>query len=147
MTDFDRTDSVPGAWAIRSPVAYALILLLGLALYLPGLRTIPAVDRDESRFAQATRQMLQSGDYVDIRLQDEARLKKPIGIYWLQAAATKLAGGEDIRNPIWTYRLPSLLGALGAILVTLAIGRRWLDRKSTRLNSSHSDLSRMPSSA
>jgi 4-amino-4-deoxy-L-arabinose transferase-like glycosyltransferase len=126
VTDFDRTDPMPVAWAIRSPVAYALILLFGLALYLPGLRTIPAVDRDEARFAQATRQMLQSGDYVDIRLQDEARLKKPIGIYWLQAAATKLAGGEDISNPIWTYRLPSLLGALGAILVTLAIGRRWL---------------------
>jgi 4-amino-4-deoxy-L-arabinose transferase-like glycosyltransferase len=126
VTDFDRTDPVPGAWVIRSSVAYALILLFGLALYLPGLRGIPAVDRDESRFAQATRQMLQSGDYIDIRLQDEARLKKPIGIYWLQAAATKLAGGEDTSNPIWTYRLPSLLGALGAILVTLAIGRRWL---------------------
>jgi len=126
VTDFAQTESAPTAWLIRSPVAYALILLFGLALYLPGLRTIPAVDRDEARFAQATRQMLQSGDYIDIRLQDEARLKKPIGIYWLQAAATKLAGGEDMRNPIWTYRLPSLVGALGAILVTLAIGRRWL---------------------
>jgi 4-amino-4-deoxy-L-arabinose transferase-like glycosyltransferase len=126
VTDYDREDSRPGAWLIRSPVAYALILLFGLALYLPGLRTIPAIDRDEARFAQATRQMLETGDYVDIRLQDEARLKKPIGIYWLQAAATKLAGGEDIGNPIWTYRLPSLLGALSAILVTLAIGRRWL---------------------
>ena len=113
-------------WLIGSPVAYVLILLLGLALYLPGLRTIPAVDRDEARFAQATRQMIESGDYVDIRLGNEARLKKPVGIYWLQAAATKLAGGEDITNPIWTYRLPSLVGALGAILVTLAIGRRWL---------------------
>jgi 4-amino-4-deoxy-L-arabinose transferase-like glycosyltransferase len=126
VTDFDHHDRPAGAWVVRSPVAYALILLFGLALYLPGLRTIPAVDRDESRFAQATRQMLQTGDYVDIRLRDEARLKKPIGIYWLQAAATKLAGGEDIANPIWTYRLPSLLGALGAILATLAIGRRWL---------------------
>jgi 4-amino-4-deoxy-L-arabinose transferase-like glycosyltransferase len=113
-------------WLIRSPVAYALILLFGLALYLPGLRTIPAIDRDEARFAQATRQMGESGDYVDIRLGTEARLKKPVGIYWLQAAATKLAGGEDIANPVWTYRLPSLVGALGAILITLAIGRRWL---------------------
>ncbi|MDB5394977.1 MAG: glycosyl transferase [Rhodospirillales bacterium] len=113
-------------WLIRSPVAYALILLLGLALYLPGQRTIPAIDRDEARFAQATRQMRESGDYVDIRLGNEARLKKPVGIYWLQAAATKLMGGENFANPVWTYRLPSLLGALGAILVTLAIGRRWL---------------------
>jgi len=121
----DRTEQ-PAAWPIRSPLAYLLILVFGLALYLPGFRAIPAVDRDEARFAQATRQMLESGDYVDIRLQEEARLKKPIGIYWLQAAATKLAGGEDIGNPIWTYRLPSLVGALGAILVTLWIGRRWL---------------------
>jgi 4-amino-4-deoxy-L-arabinose transferase-like glycosyltransferase len=121
------TISEPGGhWLVRTPVAYALILLLGLALYLPGLRTIPAVDRDEARFAQATRQMGESGDYIDIRLGDEARLKKPVGIYWLQAAATKLAGGEHLANPVWTYRLPSLLGALGAILVTLAIGRRWL---------------------
>jgi 4-amino-4-deoxy-L-arabinose transferase-like glycosyltransferase len=125
VTDIDPT-GFPTAWPVRSPLAYLLILLFGLALYLPGFTTIRAVDRDEARFAQATRQMLESGDYVDIRLQDEARLKKPIGIYWLQAAATKLAGGEDIENPIWTYRLPSLLGALGAILVTLRIGRRWL---------------------
>jgi 4-amino-4-deoxy-L-arabinose transferase-like glycosyltransferase len=126
VTDITRPEAPAAAWPIRSPVAYLLILLLGLALYLPGFASIPAVDRDEARFAQATRQMLETGDYIDIRLQDEARLKKPIGIYWLQAAATRLAGGEDVRNPVWTYRLPSLLGALGAILVTLAIGRRWL---------------------
>jgi 4-amino-4-deoxy-L-arabinose transferase-like glycosyltransferase len=112
-------------WLIRSPAAYAVILLLGLALYLPGFTTLPAVDRDESRFAQASRQMLESGDYIDIRLQSEARLKKPVGIYWLQAAATALAGGEDPANPIWTYRLPSLVGALAAIMLTLAIGRKW----------------------
>ncbi len=114
------------AWWIRSPIAYAVILVLGLALYLPGFSTIPAVDRDEARFAQSSRQMIASGDYIDIRLQDEARLKKPVGIYWLQAAATALAGGEDPANPIWTYRLPSLIGALGAISMTLAIGRRWI---------------------
>jgi 4-amino-4-deoxy-L-arabinose transferase-like glycosyltransferase len=127
VTDSAATGSgfAGGAWLVRSPVAYALILLLGLALYLPGLRTIPAVDRDEARFAQTTRQMLETGDYIDIRLGDEARLKKPVGIYWLQAAATKLAG-EDLSNPVWTYRLPSLIGALGAILVTLLIGRSWL---------------------
>jgi 4-amino-4-deoxy-L-arabinose transferase-like glycosyltransferase len=113
------------AWIVRSPIAYLLILLFALALFLPGLNTLPAIDRDEARFAQASRQMLESGDYVDIRLQDEARLKKPVGIYWLQAAATKLVGGERLANPVWTYRLPSLLGALGAVLATLAIGRRW----------------------
>jgi 4-amino-4-deoxy-L-arabinose transferase-like glycosyltransferase len=113
------------AWLIKSPTAYALILVFGILLTLPGLRSLPAVDRDEARFAQSSRQMLQTGDYIDIRLGDEARLKKPVGIYWLQAAATAMAGGEDPANPIWTYRLPSFLGGLGAMLLTLAIGRRW----------------------
>ncbi len=125
----DSSEPIPVAkavWPIRSPVAYALIFLFGLLMFLPGLATIPAVDRDEARFAQATRQMRETGDYIDIRLQDEARLKKPVGIYWLQAAATVVAGGESLANPIWTYRLPSLAGAIGAILITLALGRRWL---------------------
>ncbi len=127
MTDSPNPFQVAkAAWPIRSPVAYALIFLFGLLMFLPGLVTIPAVDRDEARFAQATRQMRETGDYIDIRLQDEARLKKPVGIYWLQAAATALAGGESLANPIWTYRLPSLAGAIAAILITLAIGRRWL---------------------
>ena len=110
---------------MRSRAVFALAVLVAFALYLPGLMTLPAVDRDEARFAQASRQMLQSHDFIDIRNGEEARLKKPAGIYWLQAAATALAGGEDKANPIWTYRLPSLAAAVGALLVTLAIGRRW----------------------
>ena len=35
--------------------------------------------------------MIESGDYVDIRFQDEVRYKKPVGIYWLQAGVVKVA--------------------------------------------------------
>ena len=50
---------------------YAMLCLLCLILYLPGLAAIPPLDRDEARFAQATRQMLETGDFV--RIRDEAR--------------------------------------------------------------------------
>jgi 4-amino-4-deoxy-L-arabinose transferase-like glycosyltransferase len=105
-----------------------LILLCALCLlfYVPGLRTLPPIDRDEARFAQATRQMLESGDFVQIRFQDEARNKKPIGIYWLQAAAVALSGTFESRE-IWPYRIPSLLGAIVAVLLTFALGRRLFD--------------------
>ena len=66
--------------------AIALLVLVSLVSFLPGFFHIPPIDRDEARFAQATKQMLESGDYVDIRFQDEVRYKKPVGIYWLQAA-------------------------------------------------------------
>src|SRR5205823_9384874 len=63
----------------------ALLCLICLVLYAPGLAAIPPLDRDEARFAQATRQMLETGDFIRIRFQEEARHKKPAGIHWLQA--------------------------------------------------------------
>src|SRR5690348_3141680 len=48
---------------------YLLLCLLCLILYAPGLAAIPPLDRDEARFAQATRQMLETGDFVRIRFQ------------------------------------------------------------------------------
>src|SRR4029453_6485434 len=73
--------------------ARAVMVLLVVALlgFLPGFFSIPPIDRDEARFAQATKQMVENGDYVDIRFQDEVRYKKPVGIYWLQAAVVKTA--------------------------------------------------------
>ena len=111
------------------------LILLCLALWLPGFFTIPAGDRDESRFAQASRQMLDSGDYVRIRLGAEERNKKPAGIHWAQAAAvhTVEALGIGHRGQIWPYRLPSLLGALAAVLATFHWGRALVGRRAAFL--------------
>jgi 4-amino-4-deoxy-L-arabinose transferase-like glycosyltransferase len=107
---------------------YALLCLLCLILYAPGLAAIPPLDRDEARFAQATRQMLESGDFVRIRFQDEARNKKPIGIYWLQAAAVKAFSSPE-SNAIWPYRLPSALAATAAVLLTFGFGARLFESR------------------
>ena len=101
--------------------AVAFLLLCGLLLFLPGFFRIPPIDRDEARFAQATKQMVETGDLVDIRFQSDVRYKKPVGIYWMQAAAVQTAtalGLPGAQLRIWVYRLPSLLGAIGAVLLT-----------------------------
>ncbi len=72
-------------------------LVVALLNILPGFFTIPPIDRDEARFAQATKQMIETGDYVDIRFQDEVRYKKPVGIYWLQAGAVKAGQALGVR--------------------------------------------------
>lgn len=95
---------------------FALAALF-LVLYLPGLATTPPLDRDEPRFMQASKQMLESGDYVDIRFQEEPRYKKPALIYWMQAASVKLFAGGDT-GALWAYRLPSVLGAILAVVFT-----------------------------
>jgi 4-amino-4-deoxy-L-arabinose transferase-like glycosyltransferase len=101
--------------------AVGLLILVSLIAFLPGFFQIPPIDRDEPRYAQATKQMLDTGDYVDIRFQDQQANDKPVGIYWLQAAAVKTGeaiGVPDARTAIWLYRMPSLLGAIGAVLGT-----------------------------
>jgi 4-amino-4-deoxy-L-arabinose transferase-like glycosyltransferase len=102
---------------------HALLLLVTVALsaFLPGFVVIPPIDRDEARYAQATKQMVESGNYIDIRFQDEPRLKKPVGIYWLQAAVVRAASAAGMPHPlttIWLYRVPSLAAAIGAVCVT-----------------------------
>lgn len=101
---------------------YLLLGLLCLCLYLPGIAAIPVTDRDEARFAQATRQMLESGDFLRIRFQDEARNNKPAGIYWLQSAAVGTLSTPQ-STAIWPYRVPSFVAATLAVLFTFVFGR------------------------
>lgn len=101
------------------------LLLVALALFIPGQWTVPPLDRDEPRFTQATKQMLESGDYVDIRFQDTPRHKKPVGIYWLQSAAVK-ASGLGPEAPLWVYRIPSLIGATLCVLLSFWVARAFM---------------------
>ena len=94
-----------------------LFLLAALAILAPGISSLPPVDRDEPRYETATTQMLASGNFIDIRYQNQPRYLQPAGVYWLQAISTALFSTQDHRQ-VWTYRLPSLLGAVLASLVT-----------------------------
>jgi 4-amino-4-deoxy-L-arabinose transferase-like glycosyltransferase len=117
----DRVGGVLAFATASHARAVAVLLLMAFVTFLPGFFQIPPVDRDEARFAQATKQMVESGDFVDIRFQDEVRYKKPVGIYWLQAAAVlagEALGIPNARLKIWLYRIPSLIGAAGAVLAT-----------------------------
>jgi 4-amino-4-deoxy-L-arabinose transferase-like glycosyltransferase len=107
-------------------LSIALLIALCLAVDLPGQARIPVVDRDEARFAQASRQMLETGDLLVPRFQAEPRLKKPIGIYWLQAGAARLAGGTSAspQSALVAFRFPSLAASVLAVLSTYALGRR-----------------------
>lgn len=107
---------------LRLHLAHLVALaLVALILFAPGIASLPLTDRDEALYVQATHQMLETGDWIDIRFQDEPRYKKPVGIYWIQAATAELSGyGKDA--PLWIYRLPSLVGAVLLVLFTYGIG-------------------------
>ncbi len=121
--------------ALSSARPRLALVLLCLALYLPGFFTVPALDRDEARFAQASRQMVESGDYVNIRVGLEERNKKPVGIHWAQVAVVHAleAVGITARSEIFAYRVPSMLGAILAVLATFSFGRALVGRRAALL--------------
>jgi 4-amino-4-deoxy-L-arabinose transferase-like glycosyltransferase len=143
-TDEVRTSFAP-ARGLAAALDYAasshrraalLLVVFSLVAFLPGFFQIPPVDRDEARFAQATKQMLETHEYVDIRFQDEVRYKKPVGIYWLQAAAVKAGealGVPEARTTIWLYRLPSLAGAMFGVLLSYWAALAFVGRRAAVL--------------
>ncbi|WP_428407070.1 ArnT family glycosyltransferase [Hyphococcus sp.] len=106
--------------------AAALVAVFAAATAFAGLFALPPLDRDEARFAQATAQMLESGDYITIRFQDAERNKKPAGIYWLQAASVAALSDVEARE-IWAYRVPSMIGVVFAAVFTFLAGARVYD--------------------
>jgi 4-amino-4-deoxy-L-arabinose transferase-like glycosyltransferase len=121
------------------------LILACLCFFLPGFFAMPPVDRDESRFAQASRQMFESvalapslrdparhgGGLVLPMVQDRARLNKPPLIYWLQAGSGAVfAGGNPFRDRIWMYRVPSLGAGIVLVLSVYHLGSRMFDRRT-----------------
>ena len=139
------------------PLGGLSLIVLALAVYLPGLTTLPPVDRDESRFAQASRQMFESlaldpalrdvaplertetgvrggahaGALAVPMVQDRPRLNKPPLVYWLQTLAAWVAtGGQPAADAIWMYRLPSVVAAVVAVLATWRLGCSMIDPRA-----------------
>ena len=93
---------------------------------LIGHQTVPPLDRDEARFAQASKQMLQTGDYITVRFQDELRAKKPAGIYWLQSTFANFLGVDDISS----YRFVNLLALLASVFALYHMALQFYDSRA-----------------
>jgi 4-amino-4-deoxy-L-arabinose transferase-like glycosyltransferase len=101
------------------------ILLVSLVLLLAGNWILPLTDRDETRFAEASREMLQRADYIVPWFNGHWRFDKPILIYWCQAACYKIFGENA-----FAARLPSVLFTTATALLLVRWGRRLADAKT-----------------
>jgi 4-amino-4-deoxy-L-arabinose transferase-like glycosyltransferase len=95
------------------------VLVLALAVLLTGNWILPLLDRDEPRFAEASREMRQRRDWVVPWFNGQYRFDKPPLIYWCQAACYRLLG-----ESAWSARLPSVCFATATALLLVVWGRR-----------------------
>ncbi len=115
-------------WSLMLAHPRAALVALCLLMYLPGIASLPPLDRDEPRFTQASKQMIESGDFIEIRFQNDPRNKKPVGIHWMQSISAGWLSGEPY-NSIWAYRIPSLIAGILATLFVFGIGRKLFDEE------------------
>jgi 4-amino-4-deoxy-L-arabinose transferase-like glycosyltransferase len=120
----ERRRSLTEGWsalAARPQAASMALLLLCLAVYLPGFVRLPAVDRTEAIYAETTRDMVARGDWADPRFGSAVHQYRPIGTFWAQAVSRTLAGETHARD-IRVYRLPSLIFVTLAVLALFWLG-------------------------
>ena len=98
---------------------YLLFFFGAALLYSLGNWSLPLIDRDEPRFAEASREMRQSGDFLLPRLNGEYRFDKPPLIYWCQVLAYDILGEND-----FAARLPSAIFAALTAVTTLIYSSR-----------------------
>jgi 4-amino-4-deoxy-L-arabinose transferase-like glycosyltransferase len=111
--------SAPGAFWRHG----LLLFLAVLALSLPQAALLPLLDRDEPRFAEASREMLQSGNFIVPTFNHAPRYAKPPLIYWCQAVSYTLFGENA-----FSARLPSLLATAGTAWLLFAWGLQLGDK-------------------
>src|ERR1700730_7337767 len=96
--------------AIRNAV---LLFVACLLFHSAGTWTLPLIDRDEPRYAEASREMRERRDYVVPYFNNEYRFDKPPLLYWAQVGSYQLFGESD-----FAARFPSILAtALTAVLL------------------------------
>ena len=92
---------------------YAIVFLCIVLFHILGTWSVPLIDRDEPRFAEASREMIERGDYIVPHFNNQLRLDKPPLTYWAQVVSYRIFGEND-----FAARFPS---AVAAALVAIAL--------------------------
>lgn len=96
-----------------------LLATVGLVLFLPSLFLRDVWKPDEPRYAQVSREMVDTGEWVVPHLNGETYAHKPPLIFWIAAALRTV--GLDANGG----RLVSMLAGIGTMLLTAALALRW----------------------
>lgn len=112
------TESSPGP----SRVLYFILFVCALLFHVAGSWSLPLIDRDEPRFAEASREMLERQDLIIPYFNNEYRFDKPPLTYWLQSSTYRVFGENE-----FAARLPSAFAAAGIAVILLGWGCRMFD--------------------
>jgi 4-amino-4-deoxy-L-arabinose transferase-like glycosyltransferase len=102
-----------------APAKYAILFFACVLFHILGTWSLPLIDRDEPRFAEASREMIERGNYIVPYFNNQLRLDKPPLTYWTQVASYHIFGEND-----FAARFPSAIAAALTALLVFVWGRR-----------------------
>jgi len=103
-----------------------IVLFLGCLLFhVAGTWSLPLIDRDEPRFAEAAREMRERGDYIVPYFNNQFRFDKPPLTYWSQVASYRFFGEND-----FAARFPTAVAAALVALLLFSWGKRVRDERA-----------------
>ena len=102
-----------------APAKYAILFFACVLFHILGTWSLPLIDRDEPRFAEASREMIERGNYIVPYFNNQLRLDKPPLTYWAQVASYHIFGEND-----FAARFPSAIAAALTALLIFVWGRR-----------------------
>ncbi len=106
-------------------ILYQIIIALAAALlFIPLLGKVHLFDWDEINFAESAREMILTGDYLNVRINFEPFWEKPPLFIWLQVLSMKLFGINE-----FAARFPNAICGIITLLVLFNLGRRLYDNK------------------
>ena len=102
-----------------APAKYAILFFACVLFHILGTWSLPLIDRDEPRFAEASREMIERENYIVPYFNNQLRLDKPPLTYWAQIASYHIFGEND-----FAARFPSAIAAALTAILIFAWGRR-----------------------
>ena len=106
----------------RTTTHYLLLILVGGLLFIPFLGSVHLYDWDELNFAEASREMLDTGNFMRVTINFQPFWEKPPLFFWLQAGSMKLFGVNE-----FSARLVNAIIGIITLLVVYRIGRRYFN--------------------
>ncbi|MCF6185312.1 MAG: glycosyltransferase family 39 protein, partial [Bacteroidales bacterium] len=96
-----------------------LIVLVSSLLFIPFLGNVHLFDWDEINFAESAREMIVTGDYLNVKINFNLFWEKPPLFIWMQVLSMKVFGINE-----FAARFPNALAGIITLLVLFNIGKK-----------------------
>lgn len=113
-------------WSKTSSFRTQLFLaILSALFFIPFLGQVHLFDWDEINFAESAREMIVTGNYLDVQINYQAFWEKPPLFFWIQVLSMKIFGVNE-----FAARFPNAIIGIFSILILFRIGKSIYDQKT-----------------